>query len=243
MRELHQLVRYAPVVRLVREVGPGTLLDVGSGGIVVAEHLGPGWRATLLEAEVSDEIRVRAEAARCRVVEGDARQLPFEDRSIDVAIAIDLLEHIVPDERGVVLAELARVARRRVIVASPVGVGARRADAALARAIAASGQPYPDWLREHLEYGVPDIADLSGPLSAAGTVKVYGNTNSRAHEMIMRSMLTRWGWHTQRVLAQTCKSAVRPSGTASRLASWTLRAVRGLDRDPIYRAIVVVDRT
>jgi SAM-dependent methyltransferase len=47
---------------------------------------------------------------------GDARRLPFADRSVDVVTCSQVLHHFFDDEMQAVLAELHRVARVRVIV-------------------------------------------------------------------------------------------------------------------------------
>lgn len=50
---------------------------------------------------------------------GDATAVPLADRSADTVFAVHLLEHLPPGVDRVVLAEMLRVARRRVVVAVP----------------------------------------------------------------------------------------------------------------------------
>ena len=59
---------------------------------------------------------------------GDAYALPYENDAFDTVLALDLLEH-VDDARA--LAEIVRVARRRVIVAVPARTPAALLDAGL----------------------------------------------------------------------------------------------------------------
>jgi len=52
-----------------------------------------------------------------RLCQGDARELPFETGSFDLVYGWEILHHI--SDPGVVLAEMARVSRRYVLVAEP----------------------------------------------------------------------------------------------------------------------------
>lgn len=51
---------------------------------------------------------------------GDARKLPFPDESFDTVYAKDLFIHLPPGEWRTVLAEMARVAKRQVLVLDDV---------------------------------------------------------------------------------------------------------------------------
>lgn len=52
-------------------------------------------------------------------VAGDATAVPLADRSSDTVFAVHLLEHLPPGVDRLVLAEMLRIARRRVVVAVP----------------------------------------------------------------------------------------------------------------------------
>jgi SAM-dependent methyltransferase len=67
-------------------------------------------------ADVLDAARAHIGAAPGRLHEGDARALPFADRSFDVVTCALALHHFAPDEASIVLCELARVARRGWVV-------------------------------------------------------------------------------------------------------------------------------
>ena len=56
---------------------------------------------------------------RVRAVAGDALAVPLADRCADTVFAVHLLEHLPPGADAVVLAEMLRLARRRVVVAVP----------------------------------------------------------------------------------------------------------------------------
>jgi hypothetical protein len=54
-----------------------------------------------------------------RVLAGDALAVPLADRCADTVFAVHLLEHLSPPAGAAVLAEMVRLARRRVVVAVP----------------------------------------------------------------------------------------------------------------------------
>lgn len=93
---------------LLRFSVPGTAVDIGaaSGGScrVLAEH---GWRATGID--LSPDAVALARAQGVEAYEGDARYLPLAPCAYDLALALNVLEHIEDDARAV--AEIARVLR------------------------------------------------------------------------------------------------------------------------------------
>ena len=107
---LHELPRQA------------TLLDVGTGlGDIPARAVATagrhGVRLTTIGLDGAEPLalasRARVSAATC----GDARRLPFPDRSIDIVTCSQVLHHFADDDARPVLREMDRVARVRVIVA------------------------------------------------------------------------------------------------------------------------------
>jgi hypothetical protein len=176
---LNQLVRYAPVLKLLR-AERGSILEVGSGA--------DGISAYLRRPVIGCEIRFPGPPGPLLVpVAGSATNLPFADRSVDVVLVMDTLEHIPPDLRARCLGEAMRVARARIVVGGPMGPGARGADEQLAAYYRACSIEVPDWLAEHLTERAPDVEDVAAPLRAAGwTVRSRGNENLRAHLMLMK---------------------------------------------------------
>lgn len=242
--QLHNLVRYVAVLDLIRErVNGGALLDVGSAGLTVGTYLSPAWSVTAVEVGIQDDVRQALEAAGATVVEADARSLPFPDRSFDVVVALDLMEHIPNDARRVVVAEFARVARHRVIVAGPAGPAARRLDARMARWLDRREQPWPVWLQEHTEYGLPSVRDLAGPLAGPigdFRVRVVGNANVTSYWWMLRAVYDRPGWHAQDLLTRASAPALRADG--GRMSRVLLSLLAGFHLPPRYRAIIVADR-
>jgi SAM-dependent methyltransferase len=110
------------VERALRECGPrASLLDVGTGlGDVpdAARRLAGrlGIRLTAVGLDVAEELARAARAHTGAAVCGDAFRLPFADRSVDVVTCSQLLHHFPEAEGRLLIAELDRVARVRVVV-------------------------------------------------------------------------------------------------------------------------------
>ncbi|MCA1648269.1 MAG: class I SAM-dependent methyltransferase, partial [Chloroflexi bacterium] len=147
-RQINHLVRFEPVLEFVSGAGHGgcTLLDVGSGSRGIASLL-PAWRTTALDASFDDYgAGRRLSTSTPNQVVGDVRALPFADRAFDVVVAVDLLEHLPPCDRGQAVAEICRVASACAVIACPAGGEALDADRRLARRLRARGQAVPGWL-------------------------------------------------------------------------------------------------
>ncbi len=54
-------------------------------------------------------------------VESDIRKLPFKDKSFDVVIALQVLEHLPKKDSWKVLEKMEKIARKQIIVAMPIG--------------------------------------------------------------------------------------------------------------------------
>lgn len=106
--------------RLAGSEPPTHVLDVGTGGAdMPIAFARSGWQTTALDSNPKVlEIARRAAASEVlvEIVEGDARRLPFGDATFDVAHCSLLVHHLDPPDAIRALRELARVARRGVVV-------------------------------------------------------------------------------------------------------------------------------
>jgi hypothetical protein len=124
------LAGFAPVhARALDEVVGTTVADLGScfgflpllmaerGLDVVATDHTPG-TMRLLSAVARGGV-VSEAASRLHTAACDARALPMCDDAVDTVTAIHLLEHLPAADSVTVVAEMCRVARRRIVVAVP----------------------------------------------------------------------------------------------------------------------------
>jgi SAM-dependent methyltransferase len=105
---------------LMRAWPGATVIDVGGGhGQLTGPLVEAGYEVTVFGSEDVCRERVRGwvDAGRARFASGDLLKLPFPDASFDVAISYRLLPHVT--RWPVLVAELARVARRAVVVDYP----------------------------------------------------------------------------------------------------------------------------
>lgn len=127
LRDIERANRFfggiAPVARIVRRCGASSVLDVGCGSADIPRVLrqrAQSWGRSLA-VTCLDRSEQMLEIARKRpegliFVRGDATSLPFEDRSVDVAMCSLLLHHFAPDPAVRVLRELRRVSRLTPLV-------------------------------------------------------------------------------------------------------------------------------
>jgi SAM-dependent methyltransferase len=146
--------RHALAARLLGH--PETVLDVGGVRGGLARFL-PQSRIVVANVEPPADVVF------------DGRRLPFPDSSFAAATSLDVLEHLPREERAAHVAELARVARGHVVLASPLGseqhVEAERALAAWYEATTGAAHPR---LAQHVAYGLPTGEDLLALAEAAG---------------------------------------------------------------------------
>ena len=88
-------------LRLAADGHAVTAVDVSTGTVGLLARVAPALGLTL------------------HAVAGDATAVPLASAGADTVFAVHLLEHLPPGVDGVVLAEMLRVARRRVVVAVP----------------------------------------------------------------------------------------------------------------------------
>ena len=103
------------LMRLLRPGPSATLLDVGSGtGYFSRRFAGAGLRVTGLDPHRRMTDYARRAGATVAYVEGNARDLPFPERSFDYVVAVTSLCFVDDPRRA--LAEMWHVARRAVVL-------------------------------------------------------------------------------------------------------------------------------
>lgn len=96
------------------------LLDVGCGEGYVLEHLRRYWHGMRVLGVDGDHQALSLARKACpgaTFLQSDARKLPFTDHSLDLITCLEVLEHL--RDPALALAEMARVARRYILVSVP----------------------------------------------------------------------------------------------------------------------------
>jgi len=109
-RSLERWSSYWHQLELVRSVTPKTVLEVGVGEGVVARHLASGG-VSVTTLDIAEDLQPD--------VVGSITKIPLEDKSFDVALAAEILEHIHFEDVPQALRELARMVRTHVVISIP----------------------------------------------------------------------------------------------------------------------------
>lgn len=113
-------VQSRAILDAIRDIPPGTALDVGGGhGQLVDLLRSMGWRVTVHGTDPACEQNLRELHGKVDVpfLLGNLDHLPAADGSYDLVIAVRLLSHV--DAWPGLVAEMCRVARRAVVVDYP----------------------------------------------------------------------------------------------------------------------------
>jgi len=103
----------------VAEASPSTLLDAGcgEGELMRRGALPSGVRVVSLDLRRESLVFFREHSAQRNLVCGSLDALPLVDKSVDVVLCLEVLEHLAKPAAAV--AELSRVARQAVILSVP----------------------------------------------------------------------------------------------------------------------------
>ena len=168
-----QWSRYAALARGVAALLPdgGTVLDVGSGGAMLLGRFLPRHHVTYLDP-------LLAGRDGPGVLGKPLDEAHVADRSFDVAVCVDVLEHVPAPSRGAFLQQMVRASRVGVVVAAPFAdAGAPKAtdDHVHLAYRAKTGRDYP-WLHEHEQFGLPRLDEVRAVLQATGLqLASFGN--------------------------------------------------------------------
>ena len=218
---LNWAVRYFPILRVLKQHGflkSGTLLEIGSGhfgigayrkvpftGCDISFASKPRWPMTPLIASAAD--------------------LPLADKTFDVVLASDVLEHVPPAFREKVIQEALRVARSLVIFGFPSGPAAHHFDRELRALYLTRDGAAPGWLDEHMEADFPD-ASLFQKLPG-WNVSYFGNENLAFRSWLAKREMNWWFVHL--------------TGRLARHLPWLVDPIlRRFNREPCYRQIFVL---
>jgi len=173
-------IRYAPMVSFIRSRRPKSILEVGSGPQGIAYFLTD-------TRVVGTDIRF-GERPLPNVLPtiSSSIALPFRNRSFDLVLSSDMMEHLPENLRQNAMEEMLRVAVRYVIVGFPSGSTAKTHDMDIMAWLNRWSVKIPVWLSEHLEHDYPTSKSLlrALPLESIG-YRVESNANWRIHKVLV----------------------------------------------------------
>jgi hypothetical protein len=125
-----------------------------------------------------------------------------------------------------------------------MGDDALAADRRLASWFEQVGREIPGWLVEHLQNGFPESADITDAATPYGRTWILGNESMSAHQRLVIAEHRPLPAVVLRLACRPLERMLASRRSRARTAAGSiLRQVRGLDRAPTYRGIVVVDRS
>ncbi len=180
---LNQLMRYLPIVHLLKKEECRKILEVGGGLRGINAYLPDKF---VVNVDINFPISKNMVKKGLYQIKGSAKSLPFKDNSFPVVVCVDTLEHISLEDRESVIKELWRVGRNKIYLSFPVDETYGKWEQKLSRIYKLWKKSIPDWLLEHREKGLPKEESISKFLRENGMAfKIIPNENNFFHFIIM----------------------------------------------------------
>lgn len=117
-RNINMILRYDPIVKLIKKISKSRkelkILEIGSGSIGITRF----YKGHVIGIDVEAE---RYNNPRLKFIKSSATFLPFRDKTFDVVISIDTLEHLTRKEQVKMVQEAYRVSKKYIFFTYPVG--------------------------------------------------------------------------------------------------------------------------
>ncbi len=175
-------IRYLPIVSEILKNDYQTILEVGSGGLGITPYLGR--EVTGLDRHFDPPIHP---LVKTKI--GSALKIPFEDKSFDVVISVDMLEHLPSTQRKKAIAEILRVTKKEIILAVPTGQESLNQDQELAAFYKKINRNNYPFLTEHKSFGLPSKEEIKSQLG--DNVIMEQNEPLRLRSFLMRGWMTK----------------------------------------------------
>lgn len=108
---IDRFVSYRCQIAEILDAKPESVMEVGVGDGVVGDYLKRNTDIRYTSLDIADDVGAD--------IIGSVTALPFPDKSFDVTCAFEVLEHLPFDRFDIAITELARVARKKVLVSIP----------------------------------------------------------------------------------------------------------------------------
>lgn len=218
---INQLIRYAPALQLIRQAGFRKICEIGSGQNGICKFLDQ--QVVGIDIDFKDyreDGRIDIHPNLTPVFGDVLKGTGFADQEFDLALCVDMLEHLQKSDRERALRETLRIGRNAYI-ALPQGNHALACDRWLAGFLVRRGKTPPVWLYEHLDLEFPDEGEIEGILASIPDVEyqVMANDNIQFHKLIVLLEILKFGRLSERVSRwRITRTLLRPfnSGKAYR---------------------------
>lgn len=186
-------LRYRPVVEEIKKLKlfDSKILEIGSGSLGIIPYI-------KREIDGVDIDFSGPQTKLLKKIKGRANSLPFDKNSYDVAISVDVLEHLNKGERQDAILEVLRVAKRLAVIVVPVGALAERQDKKLDEYFFKKFGFRNQYLKEHVSNGLPKTEEVLVSVDKAlrklnkkAKVESYSNLNLFVREMLMRTWISK----------------------------------------------------
>ena len=198
-----------------------TLLEIGSGPYGIGTYRKVPFTGCDLSFAIKEQWPMTQLVA-------SAADLPVADRSFDIVLASDVLEHIPPSLRVQVIRETLRAADKLVIFGFPCGKEAHDSDRALRQEYLDNKLQVPEWLEEHMEADFPEPSLFSN--LPGWQVEQFSNESLSFHRWMMKREMN------PLFIRVTSKFTRVFPGISDKV-------LRNVDGNPSYRQIFVLTRT
>ena len=149
--------RYAPIVDCIRKekIKDKKIVEIGGSGEGIAYYL-PSFEIIDCDIEFSKNILPNVKAIKIK-----KEKIPLPNNYADIVISVDVLEHIPRHKREKLISEIFRIARRKVILAVPIGKesldAVKKLDVLMSKKYNKKKDRY---IKEHLKYGHPEVKEI-----------------------------------------------------------------------------------
>jgi len=186
-------LRYYPVVKAIKKLNleDSKILEVGPGSLGIIPYL---------KREI-DGVDVDFSGPKTKLlnkIKGKANNLPFAKNAYDVAISVDVLEHLRKEERQDAIYEILRVTKRLVVIVVPVGELAQEQDKKLDEYFFKKFGQRNQYLEEHVLNGLPNTEEVLvaidqslRKLAKKAKVESFPNLNLFVREILMKTWITK----------------------------------------------------
>lgn len=151
-----------------------------------------GYRGLTAELHEQDDVTVLDvyDVKEPGYIKGNGLKMPFDDESFDFVVSFDVFEHIPDKDRKKFLQESCRIAKIGVITAAPIRTKANElAEKSLNNLHASLYKKEHEWLKEHIEYGIPRPGQAQGIMEGEGLETITLGSNDTTLWTLMQGAI------------------------------------------------------